>query len=320
MKKTLAIGCFFALGGFASQAQQLPGYTQYPSQFFLINPAYTGTKTNIDFRLNYRKQWSGFTDAPETKTTALHSRFLKGKLGAGGMVSTDETGPTKRFTYGFMAAYHLRFPDVELSAGIGINFISYTFDATRVTIHNSHDPAIDRALSEKEKMKNMTGGVLLYNDRFHFGLGVLNIADSKVEFYLSDTLKKATVKYKQHYYFNVGYNFNYHPDFIWENNLMVNYVVGAPMTIDYNLRVHIREKFLVGPVWRLKDAVALQAGMVFLKKFQVIYSYDLTISKLRKYNSGSHEITLGYKQDFNGNGKNGYRNYEDFQRQKFNLF
>lgn len=318
MKKLLLLFTGVALAGVLG-AQQLPYYTQYPSHFFLVNPAYTGTKSNIDFRMNYRKQWVGFTDAPITKTAALHSRFLKGKLGAGGMMVSDETGPTKRFTYGFMAAYHLRFPDVELSAGVGMNFISYTFDATRSTIHNTHDVALDRARTEKEKMKNASAGVLLYNDRFHFGLGVVNLSDSKVQFYQDDTLKLSKITYKQHYYFNVGYNFNYHPDFIWENNLMITYVVGAPMTFDYNLRVHIKEKFLVGPVWRLKDAVALQAGVILLKRVQLIYSYDFTTSKLRKFNSGSHEIMLGYKQNFHDN-KNGYHNFDEFQRQKFNLF
>lgn len=319
LKKIIPAFLLVASTCFSAAGQQLPYYTQYPSLLFVINPAYTGTKSNIDARMDYRKQWVGFDDAPVTKTVAVSSRFLHGRVGAGGVLFTDETGPTRRLTYGFSAAYHLHFPDVEVSGGFGVQFTTYSFDGTLVTIHNQQDHAIDRTIADKDKMTNANAGILLFNDRFHFGLGVLNMSNSQAEFYQNDTAKKAVVKYVQHYYFNVGYNFHFHPDYTWENNLMINYVNGAPMNIDYNLRMHYREKFLVGAAWRLKDALAPQIGIVFLNKFQFIYSYDLVISRLRKYNSGSHEVMLGYRQNF-GRGKNDYRNYDIFQKQKFNLF
>ena len=100
---------------------------------------------------------------------------------------------------------------------------------------------------------------------------------------------------------------------------MGEYVDGLPMTINYNLRVHFRKKLMVGAAWRLKDAVALQAGWVFFKSVQVIYSYDIGISKLRKAHSGSHEITLGYRLDFE-NEKSKYRNFNSFQKQRYNIF
>jgi len=319
MQKKIIYALLCLFGALQLHAQQLPYYTQYPSLLFVINPAYTGTKSNIDVRANYRKQWQGFDGAPVTQTFAAHSRFLKGKLGAGGLIYTDQTGPSKRMTYGFSTAYHLRFPDVELSAGMGMQFTRYTLDGTALTIHHQQDHAINLSLIDEDKMRVVTAGLLLYNDRFHFGLGVLNVNNPKAELYQDDTTRKATVKYVQHYYFNVGYNFQSHPEFAWENNLMINYVVGAPMNIDYNLRVHFREKFLFGAAWRLKDALAPQVGMVFLEKIQFVYSYDLVISRLRRYNSGSHEFTLGYRQNF-GNTRNNYRNFDEFQRQKFHLF
>jgi type IX secretion system PorP/SprF family membrane protein len=301
------------------QAQQLPNYSHYPSLLFMSNPAYTGTKSTIDFRLNYRRQWVGFDDAPIEQTVALSSRFWKGKIGAGGMMYKDETGPTRRFMYGFTSAYHLRFPDVELSAGLGIQFNKYTFNSSLLTTHNNQDPAINSTVNDVDKIINASGGILLYNDRFHFGLGVQNIPDSHLEFYQDDPTHKAVVNYKQHYYFNVGYNFRYHPDFTWENNMLVNYVIGAPMLIEYNLRVHYREKLMFGGALRLKDSVIPQVGYVYKNRIQLIYSYDFTISRMRSFNSGTHEITLGYRENF-GRDKNAYRNFKDFQRQKFHLF
>lgn len=318
LKKILPL--LFVSAAATSVAQQMSDYTHYPSMLSVINPAYTGTRGNIDARADYRKQWSGFDGAPIEKTFGVNARFLKkGKVGAGFMLTKDETGPTERFAYGFSAAYHLHFPDVEFSAGIGLNFMKYTFNGQAVSIHNSHDAAIDRSLIDYDKTKNALAGIMLYNDRFHFGLGVMNMINNKAEFYVADTTKKATVTYAQHYYFSVGYNFSGDPNYVWENNLLTTYVTGTPLAINYNLRLHIREKFIVGGALRLKDAVALQAGMVILDHYQFIYAYDFGLSRLRSAHSNTHEILLAYNYSF-GRKKGGYHGNKDFVRQKYNLF
>lgn len=319
MKKLLlvsiaAISCTGLL-----RAQQLPDYTGYPSNIFQINPAYTGTRGTIDARLLYRRQWVGFESAPVTQFAALSGKLWKGRIGLGTTLYKDQTGPTERFNYGFMAAYHLHFPDVEFCAGFGLNFNKYTFDGTSVTTHWTGDPSVNYSVSDFDKTKNTGAGLMLYNDRFHFGLAAMNFIDNKAEFYEDDTTKYSRVNFKTHYYFTCGYNFHGHPDYVWENNLMALYVDGLPITIHYNLRVHYREKFMGGVTWRLKDAIAVQAGYVLLDQFQIIYSYDIGISKLRKGHNGTHEFTLGYRFDYH-KGKKGYRNFNDFQRQRYHLF
>ncbi|MDQ3111230.1 MAG: type IX secretion system membrane protein PorP/SprF [Bacteroidota bacterium] len=300
-------------------AQQLPDFTQYPAYLYQVNPAYTGTKSNIDARLGYRKQWMGYDGAPVTQMFGLHSRLLKGRIGLGTTIYKDVTGPSQRFNYSFTAAYHLRFPDVEFSVGFGVNFNKYTIDATKMTTHWTNDPTVDQTRMDFDKTKNAMVGLLLYNDRFHFGLGVVNIVNNKAEFFTGDTTKLSRVSFSPHYYFSCGYNFNGNSDFVWENNLLGIYVLGLPMTLNYNLRVHYDEKVIAGLGWRMKDAVYLQAGYVFFEQLQFIYSYDIGISHLRKGHSGSHEVMLGYRTNFGGR-KGGYKNSGDFQKQKYNVF
>ena len=100
---------------------------------------------------------------------------------------------------------------------------------------------------------------------------------------------------------------------------MVLYVAGLPMTINYNLRVHYKEKLTLGAGWRLKDALYLQAGYTFLEHFQVIYSYDIGISPLRHGHQGTHEIMVGYRMDF-GNAHGKYKGFDEFQKQKYHIF
>lgn len=295
-------------------AQQMPDYTGYPSVLFNINPAYTGTKGTLDARISYRKQWTGFDGAPVTQLVGVHGRLWKGRIGLGSTLYKDQIGPFTMFDYGFSAAAHFHFPDVEVSAGIGIRFNKLTMNSSSMTTHWEGDPALIPGITAFDKTKNALAGLMLYNDRFHFGFGVMNVISAKAVLATG-----STYKFKQHYFLSFGYNFHGHPDYVWENNLLGEYVDGLPMTINYSLRVHYRQKLMVGAGWRLKDAVYLQTGYVFYKAVQLTYSYDFGISKLRKAHNGTHEITLGYRFDYE-NKKSRYKNFNSFQRQKYNIF
>jgi type IX secretion system PorP/SprF family membrane protein len=308
----LLLSCSIAAG------QQLPYFTQTNSNYYLLNPAVTGTKKLIDLRVNYRTQWVGFEGAPRTQSISLHSRFLKGMMGLGGFIYKDETGPVKHLNYCVSYAFHARFPDVELSIGLSGNMMRYFLDGTQATIHNTHDKAVDRSIIASDWVPNANAGVYLYNDRFHFGASVLNLMESPADFYEADTLKKGKLGTEAHTFISLGYNFETGPDYIWEHTLQACALTGAPLLVDYNLRIHMKEQLFGGLSVRLKDAVALQAGYTWKKQLQIGYSYDFIVSRLRPHQSGSHEVVLIYRSDiFNNKRKN---NLDEFLRQKYDLF
>ncbi len=280
-----------------SQAQQLPYFTQNKSNAFMINPAVTGTKRLVDARMNYRLQWVGYEDAPRTYTFAAHSRFLKGKMGAGLFFSQDNIGPMKNTRVGGSYAFHIRFPDTELSVGIGGNASKHSLNGEKLFLHNTQDPSINQFLTNSTWTGDLNAGVYLYNDRFHVGLSGYQVLQSTAEFYKNDTTKKGLFKYATHINFSLGYNYAQNPDFIWESTLFATYTNGVPFNLDYTLRLHVREQFFGGISLRLRDAVALHLGYSFLENFQISYSYDLLISKLRNQSSGTHEIMLTFSSN-----------------------
>lgn len=260
----------------------------------MLNPAITGTKREIDARLNYRMQWVGYDGAPRTFGLSAHSRFMKGTMGAGMYMMQDNVGPSKQTNLGASYAYHLKFPDCELSLGAAGNFTKYTLYGDRITIHNTQDPAIDQTITNSVWVADMGAGVYLYNDRFHVGLSMLHLMSSTAEFYKADTTKKGQVPFVPHLNFTLGYNYSQNPDYVWENTIYANYVKGVPFMLDYTLRMHYRELFFTGISIRLHDALAIHLGVVIHQYIQASYSYDLLIGKLRNYSSGSHEIMLAY--------------------------
>ncbi len=278
-------------------AQQLPYYTQFKTNMYMINPAITGTKRTIDVRINDRIQWVGYDGAPSTMAFSVHGRFFKGKMGAGLSVLKDQIGPSKQTDISASYAYHIRFPDVELSIGAAGNFTKYTLDGSQITLHNTQDPAIDQTKTSYDWIPDASFGMYLYNDRFHFGFSALHLVQSKGEFFKNDTAKKGIIQNVPHGNFTLGYNYSNNPNFIIENTLYVNYVPSVPVSLDYTLRLHYLNKVFAGFSLRMKDAIALQVGGTFWDCLQVSYSYDILTSKVRPYSRGTHEIMLAFSHN-----------------------
>lgn len=278
-------------------AQQLPYYSQFKTNMYMINPAITGTKRTIDGRINNRMQWVGYQGAPRTLSLSLHGRFMKGKMGAGMSVLKDEIGPSSHTAIGATYAYHIRFPDVELSLGAGGHLTKYNLNGNKITIHNTQDPAINQTTNSFDWVPDATFGVYLYNDRFHLGVSALHFIQSKAELYKNDSTKKGIVQDAIHANFTLGYNYSSNPDYVMENTLFVNYVAAAPIGLDYTVRVHYLSKFFVGTSIRMKDAFVLHVGATFFDYLQVSYSYDILTSKFKKYSKGTHEIMLSFSHN-----------------------
>jgi hypothetical protein len=64
---------------------------------------------------------------------------------------------------------------------------------------------------------------------------------------------------------------------------------------DISTRVIWQEMVWGGLAYRHHDACSILVGYAYEEKFYFGYAYDLGITSMRKYNSGSHEIMIGYR-------------------------
>lgn len=302
---------------FICSSQQMPYYTQFKPSSIFLNPAVAGTKRIIDTRMNYRLQWVGLDGAPVTKAISLNSRLMKGTMGLGINYFNDRTGPTKRSDLSFAYSYHLKFDDVELSAGLAYDMFTYLVDGTQLNLRVPLDNTIDLTTSQKKKVNNASAGILFYNDRFHIGLSILNMLEPTINYYpIDDPIRKTNIGILPHFYGSVGYNWSGQPEWIWENSLQVLYVEANPMVIDYNLRIHYMQKVFGGISIRLGDVVAFHVGATFKDDFHISYSYDLVTSSLRAFQAGSHEIMLAWSTNIGQDTKHKY-DTNRFKKQKY---
>jgi type IX secretion system PorP/SprF family membrane protein len=273
-------------------AQQYPWWTQYRNNQTLYNPAFCGTKRLVDIRINYRNQWTGYDGSPKTYALALNSRLWKGRVGVGGFVFRDDIGPFNTTNGSVTAAYHLKFADSELSLGVQGNYMKTRFNGNSVTLRNQQDKAINQYTSDAAGTFDGSFGLLYYNDRFHLGVGANNVSSAKLEFYQNDSLKKSKYTNSPHYNISAGFNWADDPDFTFENSVLAIFVPGVPLSFDYTLRIHMKKQLIAGFSFRPSDAIALHLGYTIKENFQICYSYDIVTSPLRKYQGGSHEISL----------------------------
>lgn len=282
----------------------------------MFNPGFCGTKRFIDFRLFYRNQWTGYKGAPKTYAASFNMRYGEGKLGTGAFFFNDEIGPFKNTYTSLTFSYHLKFDDVELSLGLQGTYMQQIFNGSKVTLHNQIDQSIELHSTDKTTAYDGSFGIVLLNDRFYLGAAGVNFIGNEMIHYNGDPFYKGKYKNEASYSVAAGYNYAENPNYTFENSVMALYTSGVPFYIDYTLRLHINKVLLTGFSIRFKDAVAVHLGFNLKNQFQVAYSYDVVTSPLRKYEKGSHEISIVFSSDLGRNQtKRGFNGR--FLKQKF---
>jgi hypothetical protein len=76
---------------------------------------------------------------------------------------------------------------------------------------------------------------------------------------------------------------------------MSKIVTGSPLQLDVSGNFLIQDKLMLGVAYRWDAAVSALAGFQITDGLFIGYGYDLETTKLRRYNSGSHEVFLRFE-------------------------
>jgi type IX secretion system PorP/SprF family membrane protein len=295
MKKIIFFFCFFPL---VLAAQQLPHYSQYMINDYVMNPAIGGKENYFIGMSDNRYQWGGITDAPRTYTLSMHGPLKYEHMGVGGQLFTDIVGPTRRT--GFYASYAYHVPlaqNLHLSLGLSAGVLQFTIDAQKITLHDPGDLTLTNSL-QSVLTPDFGTGVYLYSDRFWLGFSAMQLQQNKLRFfdYMSDT--KSVMN--RHFYGTLGYRFPVGSDFVIEPSALLKYVAPVPFQFDVSVRAIYKEKFWLGASFRNRDALVAYTGFIYRENLIFGYAYDYSTTNLRNYNSGTHELVIGVR--FNNRG------------------
>ncbi|HNF38756.1 MAG TPA: type IX secretion system membrane protein PorP/SprF [Chitinophagaceae bacterium] len=290
---------FFAMGLMVAGSaftQQLTTASLYDQHGFLHNAATVGGAKHGVVGASYRTMWSGIDGAPQT-TVVYGSAFIpKIKLGLGGYLYNDVTGPTKRTGLQMAYAYHIPMKhDASFSIGIVGRLQQFSIDKAKLQQSlGSNDPVL---AGDSKRFKGDAGLGIAYNSKkLNAGISVSQLIQSKLDFYNGNLTRNEEARLYRHYYLHGSYSWDVDGSTKIIPNLLFIYLPNAPLEFQGGARVEHKEIFWWGVALRARQSWMLSAGVHIQKKFTIGYCFDIYSTPLSVYDKGSnaHEIMLRY--------------------------
>lgn len=310
ISKNLLILAFFVLVSVTAVGQQLPLYSQYMMNSYLVNPAVVGNDGLTSFSLTAREQWLGFENSPRTVALSGQSRLLKsspisrgrsvrrrptlmsrsGNVGVGGYIYNDRNGIVDRTGIQGTYAYHIPMDQNQLSFGVSFTAFQLKLDEDNVHLHTNDDPLLNGSKNALF-VPDVNLGVYFKGPEYYVGLSSAQMLQSALKFG-NDGYKD--FKMLRHYYLMAGYGFFLDNGITIEPSLMVKTTMENQPQFDLNARVYYRDDYWGGISYRSSGALIMMGG-VKVDKFYFGYAFDYSMSSIRKHSFGSHEFMASVK-------------------------
>jgi type IX secretion system PorP/SprF family membrane protein len=289
---------FFAVFLFISvqsNAQQLMTSSLYELQGNLHNPALAGVGGQVTMGASYRSMWSGIEGSPSTALIFGSGYIAKAKIGVGGYLYSDVTGPTSRKGIQTSYAYHIPLQKgASFSVGLEARFQQVSIDKTLLQESLGNDPVLAGA---GNRFKGDAGvGVAYTSPKFQVGASVSQLIQSKLDFYNGTLTRSEEARLYRHFYVHGSYNWQVDANTKVIPNFLLIYLPNAPAEFQAGARVEHKEVFWWGLSLRARQSWMLSAGVKVQKKLTLGYSFDIYSTPLSVFDKGpnAHEVLLRY--------------------------
>ena len=297
MKKIYTLLLFITLAGIIN-AQQQPLYSQYMFNRFLLNPAITGNVDYIPLRLTARQQWVGIDNAPSTQAISGHTLLGNKSMGVGGYIFADRFGPETKIGIQGTYSYILELNSInsKLSFGLALKAFQYKLDYNQMTAIDEGDEVLYKN-SETAFVPDADFGVYLQGERYFAGISATQLIQLPIKIAEKEVDKNSMIR---HYYLLGGYKFQLGEQFELEPSILAKGTEKTPFNLDVNLRGIYMQNYWLGVSYRTSGEII---AMLVVKFNGFIFgnAFDYSTSEIKNFQSGSHEIMIGYNF---GEGKN----------------
>lgn len=273
--------------------QQDPMYSMYMFNGLAVNPAYAGSRERTAITALYRHQWTGLEGAPRTAVLAGHAPLSNDKIGLGLSLVSDNISIFNTLNLKFSYAYRIRIRETgKLSFGMNVDVTNIRAKWQNVVVTDVNDWVFSSSPASVYS-PNFGAGVYYYSERFYAGVSVPHILNMSLTEHFSLEGTNMVARQWKHYFFTTGAVFNFGENVKFKPSILCKYVKNAPFQADLNAAVLIKEAVWFGASYRTGDAVSLMTEYMFAKGIRIGYAYDITLSELNNYSSGTHEIMVG---------------------------
>ena len=288
--KTILLGTM-TLVGFTqpSRGQYYANYSQFISNYHVINPAYAGADDALSITLVNRAQWLGVEGAPSTQTFTGHSLIKNEKTGIGITLINDKIGVHNSLTFLGTYAYRINLDNKSnryLSFGLQSGVIARKSDYSSL---DPEDPVLI-GLSDRKTSFAFGSGVYYQSQRLKLGISVPNLLrrDLGSEIINNSVFTHAEYLLMGMYKIPMSYNLTLQPA------VLIKYLPDLPVSYDLNLSAVVNEALLVGAGYSSSEMVSGIIQASFSRQLKLGYSYDYSISNKSVLFANAHEIMINF--------------------------
>ena len=304
--KFLFFLCFSFLTNTSCFTQQLPYSSAFSDRGFIWNPAMTATWDYLEVGLNYRQQWLGFEQAPNTSSVSAQLPLVNNNMSLGAFYMNDQLGNfstnTVALSYAYKFELGIRRGD-QLSLGILGIANQHRYTSSNLILNDQDDNLISQG--EGTKMIPNIGAGLYYcsssgvdydETYFFLGLGVSNILNKTLTF---DNNSFSNFNQAIHSTGIIGARFVPGYQYFFEVSLLANHALEGTSHLSVNLKLEIIDSFWAGFIISSDSTIGFQGGAILESpsggriKIGGLGAYNL--GKLGQYQGLGFEVFLAYE-------------------------
>jgi type IX secretion system PorP/SprF family membrane protein len=318
MKKLAFILILIVIGQIVS-AQQLPIYSQYLYNKFLINPAHAGSDGYTSINLTAREQWVGYSGAPRTYSLSWQTRILKkpfdvkqkssnrtvyrpktdGRVGLGAYIFSDRNGLIQRTGFQATYAYHMWIQEnTQLSLGIAVTGYHFIVNANESSFEDPSEPWLTDNLRRGVFVPDADFGIYLLNNKFDFGFSAQQLFGAAVK--IGDYAYK-NFHMDRHFYMFGSYYIDLNTKSELEPSMLAKMSEELMPQVDFGLTYIYDQTMWTGLTYRTGGGIIANFRFKYIPKHTTKtamffgYAIDFTLNQIQRVTYGTHELTFAVK-------------------------
>jgi type IX secretion system PorP/SprF family membrane protein len=309
-KRKIYLTCIVLCGMRCVLAQQLPLYSMYMMNGFVINPAVAGSDGYTTIGLSSRDHMLGFEKSPKTYVLDFQTRILRknikirkgsifkgkslsnpsGRVGLGGYIFNDQNGVIQRTGGAFTYAYHIHMQNTQLSFGLAVSTFQFKIAQDELTFRDQSEPSLNESFANRILVPDVTVGTYILGTSSFYGFSIANLFQTRLK------VGNETYDYRmyRHYFLMGGKQFCSEETYSYEPSFLLKATEKAVFQADLQMRVYYRQDFYLGLCYRTGSSVGLLLGAKW-SRLQFGYAFDYGFNSIQKYNFGAHELNVAIK-------------------------
>lgn len=283
----------------AAFGQQKPQYSQYMINKYQENPAYGGLERSLSIFTSFRDQYSSFPGHPKTFYFGADMPFYLWSGALGFSLYNSRAGlfnnTNIKISYNYVLGTSLGF--LSFGGRVGLDFL--VVDGNRIVTPEGNYEGVFNHNDPKLEVGSFSGfgpswelGTYFYGKNMEAGLVLSELPTHPYSVGNSSFSRSFSASIFSLYKFYISDEINLIPTMlikfdkaVLQSDISALAKLRDNLTLGLSLRGYSNTSF---------DAISVIIGTNLGKKYNLYYSYDSGLSKIRSAHQGSHEIMLSY--------------------------